>query len=199
MNTLLAEVLQWLQNNGYRRASFDRIVGIVPSAATYDQLYQLVGQHNDIFRSATMKGGLPGLALEDDVNITEELNALRDPPPALTIGYGTPTPAPIVESTTPSVTDSAVEAEIHSEYYLNVGEAVGATTVSFDDWYGPTMRLTLCILVLKNEFTVVGKSACVYPELYDSEKGRQLARADAVRQVWPFLGFRLADKRAAAE
>ena len=34
MNTLLAEVLQWLQNNGYRRASFDRIVGIVPSAAT---------------------------------------------------------------------------------------------------------------------------------------------------------------------
>ena len=190
MNTLLAEVLQWLQNNGYRRASFDRIVGIVPSAATYDQLYQLVDQHNDIFRSATMKGGLPGLALQDDVNITEELNALRDPPPALTIGYSTPTPAPIVESTTPSVTDNAVEAEIHSEYYINVGEALGA-------WAGPTMRLTLCVLVLKNEFTVVGKSACVYPELYDSEKGRQLARADAVKQVWPFLGFRLADKRAA--
>jgi hypothetical protein len=195
MNTLLAEVLQWLQNNGYRRASFDRIVGIVPSAATYDQLYQLVGQHNDIFRSATMKGGLPGLALQDDVNITEELNALRDPPAAqgyeaLTIGFGTPTGAPIVESTTPSVTENEVDAEIHSEYYINVGEAIGA-------WAGPTMRLTLCILVLKNEFTIVGKSACVYPELYDPEKGRQLARADAVKQVWPFLGFRLADKRAA--
>lgn len=187
MNTLLAEVLQWLQNNGYRRASFDRIVGIVPSAATYDQLYQLVGQHNDIFRSATMKGGLPGLALQDDVNITEELNALRDPPVALTIGFGAPTP---VVSTTPSVTENEVDAEIHSEYYINAAEAIGA-------WAGPTMRLTLCILVLKNEFTVVGKSACVYPELYDAEKGRQLARADAVKQVWPFLGFRLADKRAA--
>jgi hypothetical protein len=197
MNTLLAEILQWLQNNNYRRASFDRIVGIVPSAATYDQLYQLVDQRPDIFRSATMKGGLPGLVLQDDVNITEELNTLRDPSAAqgyeaLTIGFGTPIPAsaPIVESTTPSVTENEVDAEIHSEYYINVGEAVGA-------WSGPTTRLTLCVLVLKNEFTIVGKSACVYPELYDPEKGRQLARADAVRHVWPLLGFRLADKRAA--
>jgi hypothetical protein len=189
MNTLLAEVLQWLQNNGYRRASFDRIVGIVPSAATYDQLYQLIGQHGDIFRSATMKGGLPGLALQDEVNIAEELNILREPPAPLTIGFGTPATS-VVADTTPSVTDNEVEAEIHSEYYINAGEAVGS-------WSGPTTRLTLCVLVLKNEFTVVGKSACVYPELYDAEKGRQLARADAVKQVWPFLGFRLADKRAA--
>jgi hypothetical protein len=142
-----------------------------------------------------MKGGLPGLALQDEVNIAEELNILREPPAPLTIGFGPVTYvgaeiAPIVADITPSVTDNEVEAEIHSEYYINAGEAVGS-------WSGPTTRLTLCVLVLKNEFTVVGKSACVYPELYDAEKGRQLARADAVKQVWPFLGFRLADKRAA--
>lgn len=208
MNTLLTEVLQWLQNNNYRRASFDRIVGIVPSASTYDQLEQLVDRYDHIFRHANMKGGLRGLALHDDVSIGNTLLelAVDAPPPemALTLGFGTvayaatppapPQPIPFIEAlpepvaSTPTVSTNSVEAEIVGEYYINAGEATGT-------YKGSLSRLTLCVLELRNEFTVVGKSACVYPEIYNEDKGRQLARADAVSQVWPLLGFRLADRR----
>jgi hypothetical protein len=59
-------------------------------------------------------------------------------------------------------------------------------------------NVTLCILELRNGFVIIGKSACVDSRNFDEDLGRQLAREDAVKQVWPYLGFRLADKRLAA-
>lgn len=61
----------------------------------------------------------------------------------------------------------------------------------------PLGLLTFCVLVLRNGFTVVGKSACASPENFDAEIGRRVARADAVQQMWPLLGFRLRDELAA--
>lgn len=60
----------------------------------------------------------------------------------------------------------------------------------------PLGLLTFCVLVLRNGFTVVGKSACASPENFDAEVGRRVARADAVNQMWPLLGFRLRDQLA---
>lgn len=54
--------------------------------------------------------------------------------------------------------------------------------------------LTICILTLKNGFTVVGTSSCASPENFNEEIGRHFALKDAERQVWPLLGFRLKDK-----
>lgn len=54
--------------------------------------------------------------------------------------------------------------------------------------------LTICILTLKNGFTVVGTSSCASPENFNEEIGRHYALKDAERQVWPLLGFRLKDQ-----
>jgi len=52
------------------------------------------------------------------------------------------------------------------------------------------------VLVLTNGFTVVGQSACVSPENFNADIGRKVARDNAVSQLWPLLGFRLADRIA---
>lgn len=59
--------------------------------------------------------------------------------------------------------------------------------------------LTFCVIVLKNGFTVVGKSACASPENFDAELGQKIARQDAVSQVWPLMGYALKEKLAANE
>ena len=54
--------------------------------------------------------------------------------------------------------------------------------------------LSICILVLRNGFTVIGKSAPASPENFNAELGAKLAYEDAVRQLWPLLGFNLRQK-----
>jgi hypothetical protein len=77
MNALLIEILQWLHTNGYRRASFDRLIGIIPSASTYDQLYSVVNENPMLFRTANIKGGLPGLAVLDEIDVGSALESYK--------------------------------------------------------------------------------------------------------------------------
>lgn len=51
---------------------------------------------------------------------------------------------------------------------------------------------------MQNGFTVIGKSAPASPENFNAELGRQFAYDDAVRQLWPLMGYALRDKLAAA-
>lgn len=62
----------------------------------------------------------------------------------------------------------------------------------------PDERTTICMLTLDNGFTVRGESSCVCRENFDTALGQKYAREDAVKKVWPLLGFRLADRLAAA-
>ena len=55
--------------------------------------------------------------------------------------------------------------------------------------------LTVCIIVLRNGFTVLGTSACVDPTNFRPEIGRKIAKENAVSQIWAYLGFELASKR----
>ena len=55
-------------------------------------------------------------------------------------------------------------------------------------------RLTICILVLHNGFTVIGTSACVSAENFNADLGKKIARQNATNQLWPLLGFNLAAK-----
>lgn len=57
--------------------------------------------------------------------------------------------------------------------------------------------LTVCVLVLKNGFTIVGKSACASPENYDADLGHKIAREDARKQIWALEGYALRNKLAA--
>lgn len=59
--------------------------------------------------------------------------------------------------------------------------------------------LTLCILVLDNGWTIVGKSAPASPANFDSEKGQLFAYEDALRQLWPLEGYRLKNQLWAVE
>ncbi len=100
--------------------------------------------------------------------------------------------------TAPRVTPADIEAEIASEHYFTAADGDFATRGKRpcalpDD---PLALLTFCVLVLRNGFTVDGKSTCASPENFDAEIGRKIARQNAVAKIWPLLGFRLRDKLA---
>lgn len=58
--------------------------------------------------------------------------------------------------------------------------------------------LTICLLSMKNGYTVMGKSAPASPENFNAELGAKFAREDAIRQLWPIMGYALREKLANA-
>lgn len=51
--------------------------------------------------------------------------------------------------------------------------------------------LTVCVLTLKNGYTVTGESAAVSPENFDEEIGRKIARDNARNKIWALEGYLL--------
>lgn len=118
--------------------------------------------------------------------------------------------------TAPRVTLADIEAAIFSEHYFTAQHGVegaianGALHQSYHEYdtltespsrdaNGALGRLTFCVLVIKNGFTVIGHSACVSPENFDEELGRKNARQHAVDQCWPLFGFHLASVTSGLE
>lgn len=89
--------------------------------------------------------------------------------------------------TAPRITPADIEAAIASEHCFSAAEAVkcGGTEPH------PLDLLTICVLVLRNGFTVTGESACASPENFDAELGRKIARQNAIEKVWPLMGYEL--------
>ena len=52
-------------------------------------------------------------------------------------------------------------------------------------------KTTVCFLQLNNGFEVVGSSACVNPQNFDTEIGEKVAREDAVNKIWMVEGYLL--------
>ena len=109
----------------------------------------------------------------------------------------------------PRVTLDAINAAIFSEHYFTAQHGVegaianGALHQSYPEYDTLTEspapaassalgRLTFCVLVMKNGFTVIGHSACVSQENFDEALGRKIARQHAVDQCWSLFGFHLA-------
>ena len=88
-----------------------------------------------------------------------------------------------------------IEAAVSAEYFLNAYEAVAAAGMPASE---ELMPLTICILVMRNGFSVIGKAAPVSPLNYNADVGRKFAREDAMRQLWPLMGFSLRDRIAAS-
>lgn len=96
----------------------------------------------------------------------------------------------------PRVSLDDMNAAIASENYINAGNAVLAEEGQLEPLH-PLSLMTICFLTMKNGFVVLGKSAPASPENYDTGKGRTFAREDAIRQLWPLMGFSLRDRLAA--
>lgn len=99
--------------------------------------------------------------------------------------------------TAPRVTPGDIEANIGTEFYFTAGEGVlgasqmGTKPAGRSDSLN---RLTFCVLVMKNGFTVTGESACASPENFDAELGKKIARTNAIAKVWPLMGYELRSK-----
>lgn len=110
----------------------------------------------------------------------------------------------------PRITPADIEANIASEHYFTGANGVAGANGGDGSLAGlNALRqtppppeslglLTFCVLVLRNGFTVTGQSACASPENFNAVIGRRIAREDAVRQVWPLLGYELRSRLSKA-
>lgn len=94
----------------------------------------------------------------------------------------------------PRVQLKDIEAAVAVRYDVNGLDAVGSVAYGGE----ALALLSICILVMKNGFTVIGKSAPASAENFNADLGRKFAYEDAIRQLWPLMGFSLRDKLAAA-
>lgn len=90
------------------------------------------------------------------------------------------------------VTPEEIQAEIGAEYSFTLDKALqGCPMVDGLD------RVTIAVIVLKNGTKLVGVNyGAIDPKQHCPETGRREARAQAVEQIWPLLGFRLRDELA---
>ncbi len=99
----------------------------------------------------------------------------------------------------PRVALADIEAAIKYRFDLNGADIIGSTAHHKVEKDGSssmdsTRLLSICLLVMKNGFTVVGKSAPASAENFNAEYGKKLAYEDAIRQLWPLMGFALRDR-----
>ena len=95
--------------------------------------------------------------------------------------------------TAPRVSLADIEGAIAAEYRFTASDAIRA--LGMPDV--PDLDLlSICILKMANGFMVIGKSAPVSAANFDADLGRKLAYEDAVRQLWPLMGYALRDRLA---
>lgn len=86
----------------------------------------------------------------------------------------------------PRLTPQMIDDTIVAEYFVRASDAfVGAPV------HDALKCLTICVLVLRNGFTVTGESACASPENFDAELGIKIARENARKKIWMLEGYRL--------
>lgn len=90
----------------------------------------------------------------------------------------------------PRVKLSDIEAAIAARYDTTADRAVGDGVPVSE----PLKLLSICVLVMNNGFTIIGKSAPASPENFDAALGKTFAYEDAVRQLWPLMGYALRDR-----
>jgi hypothetical protein len=91
-------------------------------------------------------------------------------------------------------TDIEMEAKINAKG-LNAPrlspDLINATIVDVKYWNPEGTTLTVCALTLTNGTNVVGESACVSPDNFDLEIGKEIAFNNAKSKIWQLEGYLL--------
>lgn len=93
--------------------------------------------------------------------------------------------------------DQAIEQEIQAKNLAApriTTDHVDSVIVGEDYHIFPGTTVTVCLLTLKNGFSVIGESACASPENFDHELGRKIARNQARDKIWALEGYALKQK-----
>lgn len=102
----------------------------------------------------------------------------------------------------PRVSLASMEDKVAHVFFFTAGEAIHGAQIIREGLGAksslplPVELLTICVIVLKNGWTLLGKSAPASPENFDADKGKHFAREDALRQLWPLEGYLLRDRLA---
>jgi hypothetical protein len=91
----------------------------------------------------------------------------------------------------PRVSLASMEAKIAARYDFTADKAVFGAPI-----HDALKLLSICIIVMENGFSLIGKSAPASPENFNAELGRKLAYEDAIRQLWPLEGYALRSQLA---
>lgn len=94
-----------------------------------------------------------------------------------------------VQKTPNRVSLQSMEDKIAAEYCFTADKAVGDSPIMES-----LKVLTICIVVMQNGFTVIGKAAPADADNFNAELGRKFAREDAIRQLWPLEGYALRER-----
>lgn len=97
--------------------------------------------------------------------------------------------------TAPRVSLDDLQNNIAECHFVLGAQAVNA--VGSFSRFASVDTLTICLLVTNNGFTIIGKSAPASADNFDAELGRKLAYEDAVRQLWPLMGYALREQLSA--
>ena len=95
----------------------------------------------------------------------------------------------------PRVTLMDIENAMGAVYHFNAHEAVMLLKCPA---VHDLRTLSICLVVMRNGFMIVGKSAPTSPANFNQELEQRLAYEDCVRQIWPLMGFALRDRLSAA-
>lgn len=86
----------------------------------------------------------------------------------------------------PTMSAAAVREDVDN--IAEIGPALRSIGAAFS-------TATLCLMVMTNGTKIVGVNyGPVDPANFDQDEGRRYAREDAIRQIWPLLGFELRNK-----
>lgn len=97
----------------------------------------------------------------------------------------------------PRVRLQDIENNIAARYDFTADKAIDFAIGTLPELPDKALRLlSICLLVMKNGFTIIGKSAPASPENFNADLGKKLAYEDAVRQLWPLMGFALRERLA---
>jgi len=104
------------------------------------------------------------------------------------------------ERTPLRVTMEAIEKHIIAEHYFSayegrMGSIVEGTYQSMGKGAGSDTDLeslktmTFCVLVLENGYSVHGACDCLDPAKYNPDIAKTVARQNAIKQIWPLMGY----------
>lgn len=83
-----------------------------------------------------------------------------------------------VQKTPNRVTLEYIESRIIAEEYLHPKNCP---------------HLTICVLLVDNGFTVIGKAGVADPDNFNEELGKKISRRNAINELWGYFGFLLTE------